>query len=175
MSIEQIRESLDQVARHFIDHPEDAVSQDKPAVAILESGLRCRATGPNGATLVTDMPPAIGGTATAPTPGWFLRAALANCDATVIAMRAAQLGIVLTQLEVTVGSESDNRGLLGVGDAAPAGPLGVHVAVRIAAEGASEQQLRDIVRWAEQHSPVNDAVRRAVPVTMDVSVTPGGS
>lgn len=175
MSIEQIRESLDQVARHFIDHPEDAVSQDKPAVAILESGLRCRATGPHGASLVTDMPPAIGGTAAAPTPGWFLRAALANCDATVIAMRAAQLGIVLTQLEVTVGSESDNRGLLGVGDAAPAGPLGVHVAVRIAAEGASEQQLRDIVRWAEQHSPVNDALRRAVPVTMDVSVTPAGS
>ena len=59
------------------------------AVAVLEGGgLRCRAEGPNGAVLVTDMPRPVGGTASAPTPGWMLRAALANCDATVIAMRA---------------------------------------------------------------------------------------
>lgn len=170
MSIELIRQSLDQVARHFAEHPEDALSQDQPAVSILESGLRCRAEGPNGAMLVSDMPTPIGGAGSAPSPGWLLRAALANCDATVIAMRAAQLGLVLSRLEVTVGSESDDRGLLGVSKSVSPGPLSVRVNVRIAAQGASAEQLHQLVRWAEQHSPVSDAVRRAVPVTTEVTV-----
>jgi uncharacterized OsmC-like protein len=170
MSTEHIRQSLSKVAKHFAEHPQDALSQDKPAVALLEAGLRCRAQAPNGATLVSDMPSPLGGDGSAPTPGWLLRAALANCDATVIAMRAAQLGVVLKRLEVTVASQSDDRGVLGISDAVPAGPLSVRVTVRIAAEGASDQDLRDLVHWAEQHSPVSDAVRRAVPVTTEVVV-----
>lgn len=170
MSSSHIRTSMETLASHFAMHPQDAASRDKPAVATLESGLRCKATGPKGELLVTDMPKAIGGDGTAPTPGWFLRAALANCDATVIAMRAAQLGIALTQLEVTVSSESDNRGLLGQADSVPPGPLGVHVTVRIAAEGVSEPALLDLVRWAEKHSPVGDAFRRAIPIEAEVLV-----
>jgi uncharacterized OsmC-like protein len=161
---------METLASHFAAHPQDAVSRDRPAIATLESGLRCKAVGPKGEVLVTDMPKAIGGDGTAPTPGWFLRAALANCDATVIAMRAAQLGIALTQLEVTVGSESDNRGLLGQTDSVPAGPMGVQVTVRIAAEGVPAQVLHDLVRWAEQHSPVGDALRRAIPIEAEVRV-----
>jgi uncharacterized OsmC-like protein len=170
MSTDRIKESLHQVARYFAEHPEKAISQDKPATSVLESGLRCRAEGPNGAVLVSDMPAGIGGGASAPTPGWQLRAALANCDATLIAMRAAQLGVKLTLLEVTVGSESDDRGLLGVSESIPPGPMSVSVSVRIAAEGASAEQLHDLVRWAERHSPVSDAVRRAVPVHTQVTV-----
>jgi uncharacterized OsmC-like protein len=170
MSIERIKESLRQVVEHLAEHPQDALSQDKPATSVLESGLRCRAEGPNGAVVVSDMPAPVGGTGSAPSPGWLLRAAFANCDATLIAMRAAQLGIVLTLLEVTVGSESDDRGLLGVSDSVPPGPLSVSVGVRIAAEGASPEQLHELVRWAEKHSPVSDAVRRAVPVDSQVTV-----
>lgn len=171
MNTPHIRQSLDQLVRHVAEHPEDALSQDKPAVAVLESGLRCRTKGPNGATLVSDMAAFFGGTDSAPSPGWLLRAALANCDATLIVMRAAQLGIVLTQLEVTVGSESDDRGILGVSDSVPPGPLSIRVNIRIAADDTAEMQLRELVHWAEAHSPVNDAVRRAVPVITAVSVS----
>jgi len=171
MSMQHIRQSLEQAARHFAENPHDAVSQDKPAIAVLESGLRCRTEGPNGATLVSDMAAPFGGGGSAPSPGWLLRAALANCDATLIAMRAAQLGIVLTNLEVTVGSESDDRGILGVSDSVPAGPLTIRVSIRIAAEGASEVQLHELVQWAEAHSPVNDAMRRVVPVATQVSIS----
>ena len=169
MTIEHIRTCVGRVAAHFAAHPDEACGPDKPAVATLEEGLRCRATGPGGAVLVSDMPKAIGGGAAAPTPGWFLRAALANCDATVIAMRAAQLGIELSRLEVSVASESDNRGLLGIGDA-PAGPSSVRISVRIAADGVPAATLRDIVHWAEQHSPVGDTIRRAMPCTTEVQV-----
>jgi len=174
MTDSRIRQCLASVGEHFAAHPEDALSRDKPAIATLEAGLRCRATGPSGATLVSDMPAGVGGGASAPTPGWFLRAALANCDATVIAMRAAQLGIALSRLEVAVGSESDNRGLLGTLDSAPAGPLNVDVTVRIAAAGVTEDALRELVHWALEHSPVNDAVRRAVPVATAIEVEQPG-
>src|SRR5256885_1969226 len=60
----------------------------------------------------TDMPASIGGKGSAPNPGWYLRPAVASYAATVIATRAAKPGITLGQLEVTVESEGDPRGLL---------------------------------------------------------------
>jgi uncharacterized OsmC-like protein len=53
----------------------------------------------------------MGGAAAGPNPGWLLRSALASCSATVIAMRAASLGMALESLEVTVETDSDLRGL----------------------------------------------------------------
>jgi uncharacterized OsmC-like protein len=170
MSIEHIRRSLAQASKYFGEHPEEALSADKAAVAVVENGLRCRTEGQNGAVLLTDMPVQLGGDGSAPTPGWLLRAALANCDATVIAMRAAQLGIVLKRLEVTVESQSDHRGILGCEQSVPAGPLGIRVRVRIAADGATSEQLDEVVHWAESHSPVSDALRRSVSCTTEVSV-----
>jgi uncharacterized OsmC-like protein len=170
MSIEHIRRSLDQSAQHLAEHPQDALYLDAPAVAVIETGLRCRADGPDGAVLFSDMAARLGGGGSAPSPGWLLRAALANCDATVVAMRAAQLGITLRRLEVTVETQSDDRGILGLADAVPAGPLSFRVRIRIAADDTSPEQLHALVRWAEAHSPVSDAVRRAVPCTTEVSV-----
>jgi uncharacterized OsmC-like protein len=170
MSGERIRLSIDGISNYFSQHPEKACGPDPKAVAVVEEGLRCRVEGSNGAILVTDMPKGVGGAATAPTPGWFLRAALASCDATMIAMRAAQLGVTLTSLEVTVESESDNRGLLGLAGAEFPGPLAVRIVVRLGSEDVPAEQLRQIVKWAEDHSPVGDAVRRAIPSAAVVEV-----
>lgn len=170
MSGASIREAIARTVAFFGENPEKARTPDPKAVATVQEGLRCRVEGPSGAALVTDMPKGVGGGGAAPTPGWFLRAALASCDATVIAMRAAQLGITLGTLEVTVESESDHRGLLGVPGTEVAGPLAVRVRVRLAADGASPEQLREIVAWAESHSPVGDALRRAVPSTVDIEI-----
>ncbi len=170
MGTDQIRQSIERITSYFGEHPEKALSTDKAATTIVEQGLRCKTTGPDGEALVSDMPKGIGGGASAPTPGWLLRAALASCDATVIAMRAAQLGVVLRRLEVTVDSVSDDRGILGLGDAIPPGPQSMRIRVLIAAEGTSPAQLREIVSWAEAHSPVGDAVRRAIPSHVEVEI-----
>jgi uncharacterized OsmC-like protein len=167
----KIREAIAGVAQHLAQHPEQALSTDKPALAVWQGGLRCHTQGPNGATLESDMPAAVGGAGEAPTPGWLLRAALANCDASMIALRAAQTGITLTRLEVSVDSDSDERGVLGLADV-PAGPLRVRVKVRLAADGASSEQLHALVAWAEQHSPVADALQRAVPLSTAVEIGP---
>ena len=137
-------------------------------------------SGPNGASLTTDMVPSVGGTATAPSPGWLLRAAEASCVATLIAMRAAMLGVTLDTLEVTVDSESDDRGLLGIADDVPAGPLSGRVAVRLTAAGVDASTLEEMARWGVKHCPVCDALERVVPVTigghdrlMEVASPPG--
>src|SRR4030095_16787802 len=102
--------------------------------------------GPGGERATTDMVPSVGGTETAPSPGWLLRAAEASCVATLIAMRAAVLGIALDTLEVSVDSESDDRGMLGMDDTIPAGPLTGRVAVRLAADGVDPATLDEMAR-----------------------------
>ena len=148
--------------------PSLALSTDSMAVAVMANGLRCQVTGPTGAVLESDMPTRMGGAGTSPTPGWLLRAALASCDATLIAMRAAQLGIALHTLEVRVDSVSDARGLLGIDDSVPAGPLSLRVRVRIGAAGVASADMRELVHWAEAHSPVGDALRRGVAPQMEI-------
>lgn len=169
MTSRSIREGMEAVASFLREHPDQAIGEDLPATATVEGGLRCRADWPKGASMVSDMPEALGGGASAPTPGWLLRAALATCDATLIAMRAAALGIELSTLEVTVESSSDDRGLLGIGDAM-AGPVEMRTRVRLAADGVDAQHLTEVVAWAEEHSPVGEALRRAMPMTTTVEI-----
>jgi uncharacterized OsmC-like protein len=103
---------------------------------------------------------AMGGNASDPNPGWYFRAALASCCATVIAMRAARLGINLSKLEVAVESEGDARGILGLDDRISAGMSGLRTKVQIAVDNAGPEQLEELVRWSDEHSPVVCTVRR---------------
>lgn len=89
--------------------------------ARLVDGLRCEITGPYAEKVTTGMPPAIGGAGSAPSPGWLFRGALASCTATVIAMRAAKLGVALKVLEVTLETDCDHRGMLGLDGKVSAG------------------------------------------------------
>jgi uncharacterized OsmC-like protein len=149
-------------------HPEKARAKYAPATATLESGLKCRVTGPSGERIETDMPPALGGAGSGPNPGWFFRASLAACCSTVIAAQAARLGINLTKLEVTVEGEGDNRGMLGLDDAISAGHSAIRTNVRISAQDATSEQLEELVQWAAAHSPVGCTVRDAPSNTLSV-------
>ncbi len=159
-------------AREYVrTHPGEARYTDSAATARLEVGLLVRVEGPGEAAVTSDMPPSVGGTGKAPSPAWFLRAGHAACVATLIAMRAAEEAIVLTRLEVVVDSQSDDRGILGAAaDDVPAGPLSTSVRIALAADGVSDERLREIATWGLVHCPVDDAVRRAVPVKVEISV-----
>lgn len=148
----------------------EARYRDSVATAVVESGLRMRVTASDGTAIMTDMSTGVGGGASAPSPGWLLRAADAACIATLIAMRAAEQGVGLEGLEVVVDSESDDAGILGVDEAVPAGPLSMRVAVSVAGSTAPPDQVREIVQWGIDHCPVCDAVKRAVPVEVDIHV-----
>ncbi|HEX7345457.1 MAG TPA: OsmC family protein [Candidatus Limnocylindrales bacterium] len=172
MTSDRIREALDGALAYYAEHPADARATDSAATARLVDGLLVDVTGPSDERIRTDMVPSVGGTGSAPSPGWLLRAAEASCVATLIAMRAAMLGVRLTSVEVTVDSESDDRGLLGMDESVPAGPLSGRVVVRIGGDGVEASTLDAIARWGVKHCPVCDAVERAVPIETVVEVVP---
>ena len=165
--MESIRTAIETASGYLAEHPEAAAGTDAAATAVREEGLRVRVEGPNG-DLISDMSKTVGGGATAPTPGWLLRAALASCDATTVAMEAARDGVELTDLKVSVESDSDFRGVLGVDDSVNPGPVAVRVRIQLASGNADEDQLRDIVQRAESRSPVRDALERAVSMTTEI-------
>ena len=168
MSSVQIREAIEKTSKMLGAQPEKGRVKNPPATASLVEGLKCRVTGAGNELLQTDMPAGVGGTASAPTPGWVMRAALASCDATAIAMHAAKRGISLAALEVTVTSESDNRGMLGLDETVSAGLQAMCLNVKISAPGTGARELEELVRWACAHSPVGCADLGAAQVVVQV-------
>lgn len=154
MSGVQIRAAIEKAEKLIREQPEKARAKNNPATASLVAGLQCHVTGPAGESVHTDMPPGVGGTASAPNPGWLMRAALASCNATCIALRAAKHGIALTRLEVTVSSESDQRGLLWMDEKISAGLDALRVKVVVSAPGTPAEELRELVEFACTRSPV---------------------
>jgi uncharacterized OsmC-like protein len=174
MSQEEIRAKVEAAVRYLTANPADARYTDSQATAALvdPDGLATRVNGPDDAEMMTDMPASVGGGNAAPSPGWYLRAAAASCVATLIAMRAAQESVKLERLSVTVDSESDDRGILGISDDVPGGPLHTRVVVNIrsqANDDDDEDVWQTIVDWAVEHCPVTDAIRRAVPLSVEIN------
>ncbi len=163
-----IAEKVADASAYLTEHPDEARYRDFGARARLGPDLSVAVDGPSGETLTTDMPAGIGGTGRSPSPGWYFRAAQASCVAALIGIRAASLGIALDDVEVEVDSESDDRGILGLDPAIPAGPLSGRVVVSIRAAGRTPEELESLGRWAVDHCPVVDALRRAVPTEVEI-------
>jgi uncharacterized OsmC-like protein len=168
MAAESVREAIERAVGYLTANPGEARYRDGAARATLRDGLVVDVAGPSGEALTTDMVASVGGTGSAASPGWLFRASAASCVTTLIAMRAAMLGIKLESLAVSVDSESDDQGILGIDPSVPAGPLSVRVAVTIGAPGSDATTLRELIEWGVAHCPVTDAIGRAVP--MEVSI-----
>jgi uncharacterized OsmC-like protein len=170
MTREEIRTKIDGAIEYLSKNPAEASYTDSFATARLADtgGLKVTVEGPDGVSITSDMPSSVGGGGSAPGAGWYLRAAEASCVATLIAMRAAHQGVELDSVEVTVDSESDDRGILGIDDSVPAGPLSSRVVARVKAKSATELEIAEIVRWAVKHCPVCDALERSVPVSLEI-------
>ncbi len=167
----QIGDAVRQATAYLTEHPHEARYRDSAAVARLGRNLRVDVTGPGGEKVSTDMPRGIGGAASVPSPGWLFRAAAAACVAALIGIRAASLGLDLQpgDVEVSVDSESDDRGILGLDDAIDAGALSIKVVVRFGAAATGNASREGLARWALDHCPVTDTAARAVPIELEVS------
>ena len=164
-----IADAVSAASRYLTEHPDEARYRDSAARAHLTTGLAVEVTGAGGERLTTDMPKGIGGTAAAPSPGWMLRAAAAACVASLIAIRAAAMQAEIRSIDVEVDSESDDRGILGLDASIPAGAISTRVAVSIDAPGLDEAAKESLVTWAVEHCPVTDTIRRAVPLSVEVT------
>jgi uncharacterized OsmC-like protein len=141
------------------------------STTILRDGLRCVTT-EREHEIETDLPTALGGDGSAPTPSALLRAALGSCLAMGYRLRAARHGVALRAVEVVVETDSDIAGLLDPRSAAPAGFVDVRYRVRIESS-APRAQLDAIVDEADASSPVLDTLERANRVHRSVTVVDG--
>jgi uncharacterized OsmC-like protein len=167
----EIRESIENAVRYLSEHPDEARYTDSYARATIGEALRVQVEGPNRERIVTDMSGGVGGRGEEPSPGWFFRAAIASCVASTIGMEAAREGVKLTSLEVEVDSESDDRGILGMDEAVPAGPLSTRIGIRARGDGVEEGRLRELLARGAGRCPVCDATKRAVEVSLEIDVS----
>jgi uncharacterized OsmC-like protein len=118
---------------------------------------------------VADMPKAVGGSETAPTPGAYGRAALGSCLAVGYMMHAAKLGVPIRALEVEIQADYDDGALFGVSDAPP-GYLQVRYVVTVES-GAPEADVLRVLDEGDAHSPYLDVFRRSQTCTRTVRIT----
>jgi hypothetical protein len=71
---ESIRAAVEGASAYLTEHPDEARYTDSLATAAVVEGLHVRVAGPAGEVLETDMPAAVGGSGSSPSPGWFFRA-----------------------------------------------------------------------------------------------------
>lgn len=116
----------------------------------IKDGLLCQ-TEEGKWHLLVDMPESSGGTALAPTPGVYGRAALGSCLAITYMIKAAQRNINILSLEVEVQADYDDGGLFGTADIAP-GYGEVRYTVIIESP-ALQEEIIEMLDDADQHSP----------------------
>jgi uncharacterized OsmC-like protein len=171
---ETIPNALRRVRAIFERRPASAKHADATAIARWDHDLRVISMDGNGTTIVTDMPTELGGTGDQVTPGWLMRAGLAACLATRIAMEAAERGVLLKHLEVNADSRSDLRGLLRMTDelgqpVSPA-PVQVQLTVRASAENLSDDLLRAMIQDCHRASPVAAAIESNIPIVLQIDL-----
>ena len=174
MTAQNISTALRRVREIFVRRPTVAFVTDAAAIARWDRDLRVVSRHANGSEFVTDMPTELGGTGAEVTPGWFLRAGIAACLATRIAMEAAERGVVLEELEVRAESNSDVRGLFGMRDETgrpvSAGPSQMKIEVRARAGNIDTEVLRALILECHRNSPVSAAIENGVPASLHVDI-----
>ena len=176
MTAETISKAVQRVRNVLSRHPEAGIRADEPAIARWGQGLRVVCTHGNGTQIATDLPAEIGGTGDQVSPGWLMRAGLASCLVTRIAVGAIAEGIVLTRLEVSATSTSDARGLFGmksdVGEEISAAPRELRLQVRLGASGVPRERLQALIDESYRCSPVSAALMSAVPIALHIEIDP---
>ena len=101
-------------------------------------------------------------------PVEYLLAALAGCITTGLVYHAAARGIELQEVESTYEGNVDLRGFLGMTDEVRNGYEAINVTFRIKSD-APREQLEELVKIAQQRSPVFDCVTNPVPVNVKLA------
>jgi uncharacterized OsmC-like protein len=173
--VTDIAAALKRVEKVLLRSPQTGLHADAPATARWDGGTRVVSSHANGTEFATDMPTELGGAGGAVTPGWLMRAGLAACVSTRIAMAAAAAGMELSALEIVASGRSDTRGLLEMAgtDGLPvgAGPCDVQLHVKISAgDATSVESLRSLVERCKCSSPIFCAIQAATPIELRVEV-----
>lgn len=119
--------------------------------------------------IAADEPEALGGTDSAADPVELLLAALTSCVSIGLVTQAAKRGIDFDDFEIEVEGELDLRGYLGVEESVRPGYTNIDYTVRLQSD-APPDVLEEILRAAEQTSPMYDNIINGTPITSHLEV-----
>jgi uncharacterized OsmC-like protein len=115
--------------------------------------------------------PAVGGDGDVPCSADLLLAALAACQETTLRMVAANMGIDLEELEVSVEGDWDPRGTLAMGKEFPIGITAIRAHTRVVIRGDERgDRAERLLRSAERYCVILSTLREGVPVETSFSL-----
>jgi uncharacterized OsmC-like protein len=91
---------------------------------------------------------------------------LAVCVTTTFVLHAMARGINIRELSTELEGDLDLQGLLGLDDSVSPGYEQIRIRMNVKAD-CSEEELEDLLSYAQQHSPVCNTVCRPVPVVIN--------
>jgi uncharacterized OsmC-like protein len=111
-------------------------------------------------------PPVLLGDNEGANPVEFLLHALAGCVTTTFILHAMARGIAIHTLSTELQGDLDLQGLLGLDDTVSPGYEQIRIRMHITAD-CSEEEVDDLLAYAQMHSPVCNTVCRPVPVLIE--------
>ncbi len=111
-------------------------------------------------------PPVLLGSNEGANPVEYLLHALAGCVTTTTVLHAAARGIKLRSLSTELVGDIDLQGLLGLDESVSPGYREIRIKMDIEAD-CSDEELDDLLGFAQAHSPVCNTVCRPVPVVIE--------
>jgi uncharacterized OsmC-like protein len=131
-------------------------------------GLRCEVEeGPW--KLTADLAKEGGGEDQGPTPGVLGRGALGACLAMGYVLWASRLEIPVSNIEVEVHTDVDERGRFGYHDDISPGYQRVRYVVKIESPAPDEDVLK-VIEIADRHSPYFDNFSRSLDISREVQI-----
>lgn len=142
--------------------------------ATIDAGLLCHVE-EAGRGLTLDMPKALGGADAGPNPSMILRSAMSGCVAIGVKQFAARRDVPVDRIEVTLETDVDARGQLGVSEDVTPGFEGTRLNI-VVTSSSSAEVIREIVEETLKYSPLVDVFVRSQPVEHRISaIRPGAS
>jgi uncharacterized OsmC-like protein len=111
-------------------------------------------------------PPVLLGDNEGANPVEFLLHALAGCVTTTFVLHAMARGIAIHTLSTELQGDLDLQGLLGLDDTVSPGYEQIRIRMHVTAD-CSDEEIDDLLAYAQMHSPVCNTVCRPVPVMIE--------
>lgn len=115
---------------------------------------------------IHDEPPVLLGHNKGVNPGESLLHALAGCITTTLILHATARGIVIRSLSTEIEGDVDVRGALGLSELIAPEFQEIRVRLRVTAD-CSDEDLENLINYAQEHSTVTNTIRRPVPVKLE--------
>ncbi|MEM9682897.1 MAG: OsmC family protein [Pseudomonadota bacterium] len=138
------------------------------SVATVGEGTRCDVA-EAGRTLTLDVGKALGGQDAGPNPSMVYRSAMSGCIAIGVKQWAARRDVPVEHVEVSLETDVDARGQLGVRDDIVPGFEAIRLSI-VVTSTASQEEIEQLVTASLKYSPLMDALLRPQSVERHISV-----